>query len=495
MILRVHFSLLFAVILCTSVVHAKTAVEVFEQVSPSVVVIKTYDATGKGQSLGSGVILEDGVVVTNCHVVKEAVTIQVERQETKYQATLRHSDWDRDVCSLAIEGLTGHAVIKGSTSRLRVGDKVYAVGAPKGLELTLSDGLISSLRSVIGGQYLQITAPISPGSSGGGLFDDEGRLIGLPTFYLSEGQQLNFAVPVEWVNELTKRTNSSSITEKTTLIEWFNKAIELEKKKDRPGLLNYALRWTKAQPGDVYAWTFLGIAYGESNQLDKAIEACRQAIRINPKHADAWYNLGSAYRESNQHNKAIEAYRQAIRINPEHADAWGNLGIAYEKSNQLDKTIEAYLQAIRINPKDDRVWYNLGIAYRKLGLTAKAIETFQQAIRINPEHADVWTFLGIAYGESNQLDKALEAYQQAIRINPEHSGAWNNLGGAYLLSNQPDKAIDAFLQAIRINSEDADVLRNLGIAYKQSGQTSQVMEVYKRLKTLDPALADQLVLP
>ena len=233
--------LLFAIILCATAVQAKTASEVFEKVSPSVVVITTYDALGKGQSLGSGVVLEDGVVVTNCHVVKAATTTQVQHHNKKFLATLRHTDWDRDICTLTVDGLKGHAVSKGSTSRLKVGDKVYVVGAPKGLELTLSDGLISSLRPVIGGQYLQITAPISPGSSGGGLFDDEGRLIGLPTFYLSEGQQLNFAVPVEWVNELPKRTNSAPVTEKTTSIERFNKAIEFQKNKDWPGLLNYAL--------------------------------------------------------------------------------------------------------------------------------------------------------------------------------------------------------------------------------------------------------------
>ncbi|MBV5336719.1 MAG: serine protease, partial [Deltaproteobacteria bacterium] len=70
-----------AFMLCAAVAQAKTAAEVFEKVSPSVVVIRAYDAKGKNTMLGSGVALEDGVVVTNCHVVKEAVTMQVERQE------------------------------------------------------------------------------------------------------------------------------------------------------------------------------------------------------------------------------------------------------------------------------------------------------------------------------------------------------------------------------------------------------------------------------
>jgi tetratricopeptide (TPR) repeat protein len=455
--MKVKSSMMFAVILCASVVQAKTATEVFQKVSPSVVVIKTYDATGKGQSLGSGVVLEDGVVVTNCHVVKEATTMQVVRHEVKYHATLRHTDWDRDVCTLNVDGLKGQAVTRGSTIRLKVGEKVYAIGAPKGLELTLSDGLISSLRPVPGGQYLQITAPISPGSSGGGLFDDGGRLIGLPTFYLAEGQQLNFAVPVEWINELPKRNVATPNTEKKASTGWLNRSIELEKKKDWAGMIEHTLRWTKAQPDDVVAWYNLGIAYGDSGQTAKAIEAYRQAIRINPEYDNAWLNLGVAYGDSGQTAKAIEADQQAIRINPENDSAWNNLGAAYGVSGQ----------------------------------TAKAIEAHQQAIRINSENADAWYNLGVAYRESGQATKETEAYQQSIRIDPKKAPAWHNLGIAYKGSGQIDKAIEAYQQAIRINPEDVSVWYNLGVAYWASGQTSQVMEVYKRIKTLDPAMAIQ----
>jgi hypothetical protein len=86
----------------------------------------------------------------------------------------------------------------GSSASIQVGDKAYAVGAPQGLDLTLSDGLISGVRELPQGRILQTTAPISPGSSGGGLFDGTGRLIGITTMYIKESQGLNFAVPVEW---------------------------------------------------------------------------------------------------------------------------------------------------------------------------------------------------------------------------------------------------------------------------------------------------------
>jgi len=215
------FLAILALVLAVAV-HAKTASEIFDTVSSGIVVIRTYDAKGNGLGLGSGVVTARKVIATNFHVIREATNIQVVHRGKGYLATVRHSDGDRDICTLTVTKIDAPPVLIGSTNRLKVGQRVYAIGAPQGLELTLSEGIISSLRPVDDGQYLQITTPISPGSSGGGLFDEGGRLIGLPTFYLSEGQQLNFAVPVEWISELPKRHKEAAKAPRTTT--WDGKA-------------------------------------------------------------------------------------------------------------------------------------------------------------------------------------------------------------------------------------------------------------------------------
>ena len=86
--------------------------------------------------MGSGVMFADGDVVTNCHVIKGANKIKVRIGGKEHSATLRYSDWDRDVCSLSVAGLSAQAVVVGNTKTHKVGAKVYAIGAPKGLELT-----------------------------------------------------------------------------------------------------------------------------------------------------------------------------------------------------------------------------------------------------------------------------------------------------------------------------------------------------------------------
>ena len=516
----------------SAVVQAKSPTELFESVSSSIVVVHGMDNQGKPQSLGSGVVLSKDEIVTNCHVIEKSATLSIEHRGREYSATLKHSDYDHDVCSLNVTGFDAPAAVLGSTQPLKVGQKVFAIGAPQGLELTLSEGIISSLREVTGGRYLQISAPISPGSSGGGLFDEDGRLIGLPTFYLGGGQQLNFAVPVEWIRALPQRsTKTEPIAQPAT--SWLNKATELEGENDWPGLLKHAQAWTRAQPQDWMAWAVLGEAYWRLKQTAKAIEAYQQALHINPEYAEAWYNLGVAYGRAGQTAKAIEAHQQALRINPEHAKAWYILGAIYARAGQTAKAIEACQQALRINPEDAKAWHILGLAYGQAGQAAKAINAYQQALRVNPEYAEAWHILGLAYGLAGQTAKAIEAYQQALRINPEDGEAWDNLGIGHATAGQTAKAIEAFQQALRINPELVDAWSNLGATYVQAGQTakaieacqqalrinpehanawfilggaykifgqtSKVMEAHRQLKRLDPASADEffneIVLP
>jgi tetratricopeptide (TPR) repeat protein len=485
-----HTALAAALSFVALSVYAKTASEVYEQAARSTVVVESLDAKGKMKGMGSGVVLGNGHVVTNCHVVKDASRLRVRSGDKEHAATLRYSDWERDVCSLSSVGLSAPAAVLGSTKKLKVGATVYAIGAPKGLNLTLSDGIVSSLREVEGGRYIQTTAAISPGSSGGGLFDENGALVGLTSFYLAEGQNLNFAVPIEWVNELAQRsTRVASVAEPVT--QWMNKAIELESREDWPAFIEHCRRWTKAQPSSDWAWISLGNAYGNAGQPAKAIEAYQQALRINPEQAPAWSNLGVIYRQTGQFAKAIEAYQQALRIYPEYADAWNGLGVTYATDGQSDKAIEAYQQALSTEPELFNAWINMGNAYGKAGQSSKAIDAYQQALRINPEYVNAWNGLGFAYGNTGQPTKAIDAYQQALRINPDGAYAWNGLGFAYGKTGQPSKAIEAYKQALRINPDDVFAWNGLGFAYAQSGQRANVLVVYKRLKTLDLALAER----
>ena len=183
------------------------AESVFENAWRSVVVVVTDDGQG-----GGVVINEPNQVATNCHVVDESPnSIRVYKGENRravrdapHSAEIVSGDRERDVCILSVPGLWAIPAKIRPAAELEIGEEVYAVGTPRGLDFSISNGIVSQLRAEAGesAPLIQTSAAISPGSSGGGLFDSRGRLVGLTTWKIREGENLNFAVPVDWALEL-----------------------------------------------------------------------------------------------------------------------------------------------------------------------------------------------------------------------------------------------------------------------------------------------------
>jgi S1-C subfamily serine protease len=153
--------------------------ELFKSLSPSVFVVETLDAKGTAIALGSGVSVAKDEVVTNRHVVEDGKAWRIRQGDNTWAARIAFLDAEHDLCGLQVRGLSATPVTVRVSSTLSVGERVYALGAPEGLELSLSEGLVSGLRKFEGVSLIQTTAPISHGSSGGGLFDAQGRLIGI----------------------------------------------------------------------------------------------------------------------------------------------------------------------------------------------------------------------------------------------------------------------------------------------------------------------------
>lgn len=446
-------ALLFAAL--PLVAHALTPSQVFDKVKSSVVVIKTLDAKGEETTFGSGVVLPSGKIATNCHVVKDGVSFQAGHGKSFVPATLYAGDADKDLCLLQANKLGGSPVQLGKAAMLKVGEAVYAVGAPRGLELSLSDGIVSQLRGS-SPPMIQTTAAISPGSSGGGLFDSTGRLVGITTLYLVEAQNLNFAMPVEWLAVL--KPGKKSASKQRSQIDWLTRAEALKEKKDWPKLLASGKQWVKTEPDNALAWSFIGEAHQGLYQWDPSIDAYRQALRINPEHASAWESLGLAYHILKRYDDAIFASRQALRIKPELAKAWGNLGKTYAALKRHDDAIDASRQALRINPEVAEVWYDLGDAYDAL----------------------------------KRYDDAIDAYRQSLRIDPESAYAWSKLGVIYAQLERYDDAITASRQALRINPADAAVLYLMGSSYHMTGNSFAALQTLKTLRALDPVWAENL---
>lgn len=176
----------------------------------SVVRIEARDGFGRVNS-GSAIVVAPHTLITSCHVVVNARIIDATGATGRYAARLVRAHTARDLCLLDAPGLEAAAINLGATTEKRAGDTISAVGYPAGSALTWSHGKIEGLFPVNGaGRVVQGSAIFNPGASGGGLFDGEGRLIGVLTFKLRASGPYHFAVPVEWLVSLMQDDSATA---------------------------------------------------------------------------------------------------------------------------------------------------------------------------------------------------------------------------------------------------------------------------------------------
>ena len=195
---------------------ALDAKQVFQNARQSVVLVMSFDEHNQPLAIGSGFFVGNGgAVATNFHVIEGAVDVRVKTPDgdvSRIQNVLG-VNLKRDLALL--EYPKSGKPLALSKRLPEVGEEIAAIGNPKGLEGTLSKGIISGLREDDDDVVYQITAPISPGSSGGPILDDHGNVLGVSTFYVSGGQNLNFAVPAGYVQNLLDSPKMAALSDAT----------------------------------------------------------------------------------------------------------------------------------------------------------------------------------------------------------------------------------------------------------------------------------------
>lgn len=171
----------------------------------ALLMVHAMNARGDTLGVGTGfVVSSDGLFVTNYHVIAEAERLVVSLLDggKHDQVQLVSADPASDLALMKIPATGLRPLRMGSDARMEVGDKVYVMGNPLGMSGTFSDGMVSGKRPLEGVSMLQISAPISPGSSGGPVMNERGEVIGVATIMVMGGQNLNMAVPVRYLQPM-----------------------------------------------------------------------------------------------------------------------------------------------------------------------------------------------------------------------------------------------------------------------------------------------------
>lgn len=362
---------------------------------------------------GSGVVVGPGLVATNAHVVQGVHHLIVVRDRISWPVTQVRIDFARDLCLLTVPGLP-LPTVAFSPDPTTVGQEVQAVGFPGGRGPLASQGRLLGVWHYGDANLLQSDAPTHPGSSGGGLFDREGRLIGLTTFTFSDNSRLNFSLPLQWVRDLAQ-TNPESLVagdphpESLVSSDFLSKLIE--DGRNWPAWEQAARAWAGSNPDDPDAWMALGLALDHQARL----EAERGASGLEGLLSEAVLAF----------EKSLSIRRISLRP---QAVGWNALGVTLDSLNEFEKAQRAFRQALRLDASYGRAWANLGASLLNGRQFKAAAEALGKGLAFDPDDSTAWTRYAYALNESGAFESAVDAYVIALRYRPFSDSLWLELG-------------------------------------------------------------------
>jgi tetratricopeptide (TPR) repeat protein len=346
------------------------------------------------------------------------------------------------------------------------GESIVVIGNPYGLEGSVSNGIVSAVREIPGyGKIIQITAPISPGSSGSPVVNMRGQVIGVASLQAAEGQSLNFAVPSERIfglkigdlqtfSSLSAETQKNKRSAAQTL---YSQGLGILSRDDFARAVAFFEKAVDVDPNYAEAWYQAGFCYGMLGRHSDALKASRRAAQLRPEWAQTYLNIGASSFALGQFKDAVDAYRQAVKLDDSNADAQYALGLSLGKLNRTDEEILAYKRALAIKPDSPNVIEMLGLAYFKQKRYTDSAAMFEQLKNYKPD-AKTFNYLGESYLEAGKLSESIEAFLSAVNFNPNFDRARFNLGRAYLKSGDRASAEVQYELLQSAKSEWADRL-------------------------------------
>ena len=413
--------------------------ELVRRVKPSAVAIETFDSKGNSISRGSGFFIAKDRVITNRHVIERSSRVVIHLFDgKKFTAKgVLAVDGEGDLALLQVDVPAGLAIpLTIVRSVPQEGESIVVIGNPLGLEGSVSDGIVSAVREISGyGKIIQITAPISPGSSGSPVVNMAGQVIGVATLQAAEGQSLNFAVPAERIAQL-------KVNELQTV-----SALSADTQKSK-----------RANAERSYSQ---GVAQLSRDDYARALSFFERAADLDPNYAEAWYQAGFTYGAIGRHQDALKASKQAAKLRPEWPESFVNIGASSFALGQFKEAADAYKQAIRLDTDNPETQYAYGLTLNKLNKSDEEILAYKRTIAMKPDHANALDKLGQAYFKKKRWNDAANAFAQ-LQIYKPDSRTFNALGESFYELEKYEEAMSAFNNAIGYDADNEQARFNLG---------------------------------
>ncbi len=512
--------------------RALSSTEIYAKVSESVVLLEVRDRDKQTISQATAFVVESGVLLTNAHAI-EGGSLWVRIGPVSVPATLERADVTNDLAVVRAAAEIALPALRFSTALAPPGSKVFAVGNPRGFERTITEGLLTSAREVDGRSLLQISAAISPGSSGGPIVNERGEVVGVAVGILRDSQTVNFAVPAAVAIAFLASASSpdasnvglvDTLIQQRTALEW--SAEDESEYQQLRRRLREVVSTTASQMKDEQA---LNEFFEKVKLLESDVErpVARRAVAVAPGSAVAQYNLAwSLYQEA-----LIDKAERAALLTEAESVAQGALPLTATDSRRETLLLLGRIQALNdarvelglstlaqvtVDQRDDlagdaaldlfsttrrlkryadaRKWFEVAdglsavtpswrLEYADMleesGDTAGAAQTNLNAGASPGYHARLCEAARL-FSTANQIDAALSAARRCLSgattaTDGDEDAAWAHRLLSVLLRDRgvTDQAISHAKQAIAIAPEDATAFGLLAAALNAAERWSE----------------------
>lgn len=483
-------------------------VALFSRISPAVVKLILQDDKKKeiGAASAFAMRIREGVFgfVTNFHALRGVpnATVQFEDGDTASVDMVLVEDESVDLVVFLAETTKKPSTLVDIEQGVvpLVGTRVFVIGSPKGLTNTLSEGLVSGYRDrAKGSKWVQITAPMSAGSSGGPVLTGDGRLVGVATASVIDGQNLNFAVPASEVRNLVtvdalhgrllwkgasiSRAREYAYRSAMSALKAKFRADHPEPNDDDFDAAFKKYYGSKGESADQLGLVVKGYLEYQEKKYEEAVRTLTLATRSKPgefeylahfalaethyeiEHAWAYKNAGfdpkaAAYLDPTVFSRTVAALLEAKRANPSFAPTLDFLAGCYKSTKQYPEALVAAEFLVQEVPQCAGAYERRGEIYDRLGRHQSALQDFKTAVELNPNSSARFN-LADTFGALGRHEESIAVYEDLIARGPEPIWVlyWN-MGIEFEAIAKYERAIAAFEQAIQIlRREDTAVSR------------------------------------
>jgi protein O-GlcNAc transferase len=227
--------------------------------------------------------------------------------------------------------------------------------------------------------------------------------------------------------------------------------------------------------------------------LPRAEAACRETLRVDPRHADALHLLGVIAFQKREHIAAVDRIGQAIDADPARPELYNSLGNVYRAIGCPVEALGAFRQAIRLNPDFSIAYYNLGLTLAEQGQASGATACFERAVQLDPKNVPAWMNLGSSLLERGELEDAAGCFECVLEIDANSGAALAQLGRCRSRAGRIADATSAYERALERGHDSDDLLKDLAACYLQLGRSADAEGVYRRAVERTPRDASLLL--